>query len=211
MTNIISSPNFAKFAKATAVTVYLMTGVKATVRPMFNLADKKSDSDTRKYSATNEFLYQVVCLVMAAALMPLFERAGFKLAEKQLKNFKKGLTKLNQLPEFKNINKVSEFKKDYLNKIFDNKFIEKAKTDENTKLADEAMHFVNGGVETGSFVASILGLTILAPMIGHEILHPIMKTLGMGKKNNDIGKPTEPFLADAKVPNEQNSKLNLNV
>lgn len=206
----LGSVKVAKFAKATAVTVYLMTGVKATVRPIFNLADTKSDNNSRKYSAANEFLYQIVCLVMAAALMPLFERAGFKLAEKQLKNLQKGLTKLNQLPEFKNINKVGEFKKDYLSKIFDEEFVKKTKVDENAKLADEAMHFVNGGVETGSFVASILGLTILAPMIGHQILHPIMKTLGMGKKNDDIGKPNEIFLADAKIPNENNNKVNIN-
>lgn len=190
----LGNPNFAKFAKATAITVYLMTGVKATVRPVFNLADKKSDENSRKYSAMNEFLYQLVCLGMAIAMIPLFERAGFKLAEKSLKNIKGlgNITKYNQIPEFKSITKLKEFKKDYLNRTFEEK-----KTLSNK--ANEAMHLINGGVETGSFVASILGLTLLAPMIGHEILHPIMKAIGMHKKESDnpaLEKLQNPLLPD---------------
>lgn len=215
MTKISQPPaiRFAKFAKATATTVYLMTFVKATVRPMFNLADKKSDEKSRKYSATNEFLYQVVCLGFAALMIPFAERLGFKLAEKRLKNIEglsKGIKKLSDLPEFANIKKLGQFKKAYLEKSFDKDFLDKVKTDENTKLADEAMHLVYGGVETGSFLASIIGLTILAPKIGHEILHPVMSAMGMKDKNDSVGKPTDPFLADAKVPTEKSSKINTN-
>lgn len=202
----LGNPNFAKFAKATAITVYLMTGVKATVRPAFNLADKKSDEQSRKYSAMNEFLYQVVCLGMAAAMIPLFEKGGFKLAEKRLKNIKglENVTKYCHIPEFKDITKLKKFKEDYLHRTF-------AEKKTLSKEANEAMHLVNGGVETGSFVASILGLTILAPLLGHELLHPIMHAIGMNKKeNNNIGKPTETFLADAKVPTEKPSRLNTN-
>lgn len=194
MTRISQPPaiRFAKFAKATATTVYLMTAVKATVRPMFNLADKKSDEKSRKYSAMNEFLYQVVCLGFAVALIPIAERFGFKLAEKQLGKIKglETIKKLSELPEFaslkglKSRKELSKFKKDYLEKSFDKDFHEKVKTDKNAKLADEAMHLVYGGVETGSFLASILGLTILAPKIGHEILHPIMHKLS-GEKESD--------------------------
>lgn len=208
----IANPNFAKFAKATAVTVYLMTGVKAVVRPAFIMTDKKNDDQTKKYTATKELLYQVLCVGVAAAMLPLLERGGFKLAEQQLKKIPglEKITKYNQIEAFKDIKKLGEFKKDYLNKIFDKAFIEKAGTDEKTKLADEAMHVVNGGVETGSFIASILGLTLLAPMISHEILHPIMHALGMSKKDDSVGKPTEIFLADAKVPAEKASKINTN-
>lgn len=209
----IGSVNFAtKYAKATAVTVYLMTAVKATVRPAFNLADKKSDKESRKYSAMNEFLYQVVCLGFAIAMIPLFERGGFKLAEKGLKKIKglENITKYNQIPEFKNIKKLGEFKKDYLHKSFDEEFLKKAETDEKTKLADKAMHYVNGGVEAGSLLGSIIGLTLLAPIIGHQILHPIMHAIGMNKHPDDVGKPTEPFLADAKVAdNKKTDKINL--
>ncbi len=116
----LKDPTMAKFAKATAITVYLMTGVKATVRPAFNLADKKSDEQSRKYSAMNEFLYQVVCLGMAAAMIPLFERGGFKLAEKRLKNIKglENITKYSQISEFKNIKKLGEFKKIICTELF---------------------------------------------------------------------------------------------
>lgn len=181
----------AKWAKATATTVYLMTGVKAAVRPMFNLADKKSDEQSRKYSAMNEFLYQAVCLVMAAALMPICERQGYKLAEKRLKNIKgltKNITQLEQLDGFKKLTdikgfgitgskKVNAFKKLYLKEAF-------AKDATLSNEAKEAMHLVNGGVEAGSFIASIVGLTVLAPMLGHQILHPIMHAIGMGKKDS---------------------------
>lgn len=217
--NIVSlkDPSFAKVAKATATTVYFMTLVKAGVRPVFNLRDKKSDEQSRKYSAMNEFLYQVVCLGMAAALMPICERQGYKLAEKRLSKIlgNKNITKLEQLEGFKKLadvkgfgiagsKKVSAFKDLYLKETFN-------ETKTLSEEGNHAMHLVNGGVETGSFVASIVGLTLLAPMIGHQILHPIMHAIGMNKKQNDnIGKPTETFLADAKVPTEKTSRLNAN-
>lgn len=212
----LKSTNFAKFAKATATTVYLMTAVKATVRPAFNLADKKSDKESRKYSALNEFLYQVVCLGFAFAMIPFFEKGGMKLAEKQLQKISalkaKGITKLSQLEEFKAVAEakgfglkgfkdVSKFKEIYLNKTFD----EKEKLSEE---ANNAMHLVNGGIETGSLVGSLIGLTIMAPMIGHQILHPIMKYLGKGPKKEDIGTPAELYLADEKVPEEKGKKVN---
>lgn len=207
----LGSPSFAKFAKSTATTVYLMTAVKAVVRPAFNLADKKSDKNARKYSATNECLYQVLCLGFAFAMIPFFEKGGMMLAEKQLKKVlsNKNITKLSQLDEFKKLENakgfglsgfknISEFKKIYL----DNTFAEKSNL---SKDADKAMHLINGGIETGSLIGSIIGLTILAPKIGHEILHPIMKHLGMDKKEKDIGTPNELFLADAKVPVQGNN------
>ena len=127
----IASVKFAKFAKATAVTVYLMTGVKAAVRPAFIMSDNKNDVETKKYTAVKEVLYQLLCLGAAAGMLPVAERIGFKLAEKQLKNFKglEKITKYNQIPEFSKINKLGEFKKDYLEKSFDEAFIEKAKID----------------------------------------------------------------------------------
>lgn len=186
--NSLSNKNFAQIAKKTAVTVYLMTGVKAVVRPMFIMGDKKNDQETKKYTATKEVLYQILCLGAAALMIPFAERIGFGMAEKQLSKLKPNLKKLSELPEFsklkdlKWLKEAQNFKKEYLEKSFNESFHEKAKTDEQTKIADEAMHIVNGGVETGSFIASILGLTLLAPMISHEILHPIMHAIGMDHK-----------------------------
>lgn len=225
----IGSPSFAKFAKATATTVYLMTAVKAAVRPAFNLADKKSDKDSRKYSAVNEFLYQVVCIAFAAGLMPLAERHGLKLAEKSLVKISalsKNITKIGDYEEFKPLaelkgfKKLKAFKKLYVEKSFDEQYISKLNnakaksaselndTEKEILAADKAMHHVYGGVEAGSFIASIVGLTILAPKVGHEILHPIMHALKMDKKDKNIGQPSEIFLADAKNPTEKAGKLN---
>ena len=227
MTKIsLTNVNFAKAAKQTAITVYLMTGVKAVVRPAFIMSDKKNDSETNKYTAVKEVLYQLLCLGAAAGMLPLFEKQGFKLAEKTLAKIKNidgikpfdGIKKLSEIPGLENIKKAKDLKTEYLEKTFDEKFVsgleaakeaKKAKnqTKEQDALikADEALHFANGGIEAGSLLASILGLTLLAPIVSHEILHPIMKALGMNKKENNIGKPAEIFLADAKVPVQGNN------
>jgi len=225
MTKIsLSNINFAKTAKKTAVTVYLMTGVKAAVRPAFIMGDKKNDAETNKYTAVKEVLYQVLCVLAAAAMFPAFERGGFKLAEKslaKLKGFEK-VKSLSELPGLENIKRVKDLKKEYLEKTFDENFVSKLdKAKEATKKtadqeaiikADEALHYVNGGVEAGSLLASILGLTLLAPMVSHEILHPFMSAIGIKEKAKDknIGKPTETFLADAKVPIEKGTKISTN-
>lgn len=205
---ILSNPDFAKFSKKTAVTVYLMTAVKAGVRPLFILHDKNNkDEDAKKYTAAKEVLYQVLCFIMALLLMKGSERLGFSLAEKKLANIDKfkNIKKFNEIPVFNNIKKMKDFEKLHL----DEAFAEKSNLAVEEK---EAMHIVNGGKEAGSFVASIVGLTLLAPMISHEILHPIMHAIGMGKKHHEknVGKPNEIFLADAKVPVEDKKANKLN-
>lgn len=221
----LTNVNFAKTAKKTAVTVYLMTGVKAAVRPAFIMGDKKNDKETNKYTAVKEVLYQGLCLVAAACMLPLFERGGYKLAEKSLAKLEgfKGKS-LSEVPGLDKIKKLKDLKKEYLEKAFDDAHVKavdiakeakEAKTltpeQEKTLKADEALHFVNGGVEAGSLIASILGLTLLAPMVSHEVLHPVMKFMGLNKKeDHEIGKPNEVFLADAKNPTEKAPKVNVN-
>lgn len=139
MTRIISSTGFAKFAKATAVTVYFMTGVKAAVRPTFIMTDKRNkDKEAKKYTAVKEGLYQVLCLGFAFAMIPFFEKGGFKLAEKQFGKIaelsKNNITKLSHIDEFKEVAKtkgfnlkgfkdISKFKEIYLNKSFDENYV----------------------------------------------------------------------------------------
>lgn len=198
MVNLLGNEKLAKIATGTAGTVYVMTGIKAIARPAFIYADKNSDAETKKYTAGKEFLYQVLCLGITVAMIPFFKAGGLKLAEKYLKRDPKAGKVLEELSSTKNI-----FKK--LN-IF-------SKAHKETKeLAPEdsfkkAMTIAHGGIEVGSFVGSVLGLTILAPIISHEILHPIMKALGLEKKEKNVGKPNEIFLADAKVSTEKANKI----
>lgn len=204
----IGSVKLAKYAKATAVTVYLMTAVKATVRPAFNLADKKSDENTRKFSAMNEFLYQIVCLGLAAGMIPFFEYGGFKMAEKSLAKLAKNLKDTSNIEGFSELagikgiglsgsKKIAKFKELHLKYSFDEAHVEKinelkkaekdnklTESDKNTLLAEKAEHLVNGGIEAGSLLGTIIGLTIAAPWIGHQILHPIMHAIGMDKKDS---------------------------
>lgn len=220
----LRNPEFAKIAKATAITVYFMTAVKATVRPVFNYNDKKADKDSRKYSAVNEFLYQMVCLAIAAGMIPFCEAAGFKMAEKRLSkiagNFKnvaeiKGFEKLSDIKGIglSGSKKIKEFKALHLKYSFDEAHVkaikaakeaEKAKiisnADKDILLAEKAEHFINGGIEAGSFVGSIIGLTIAAPWLSHKILHPIMKTIGLNKKestNFALEKLEQPILSES--------------
>jgi hypothetical protein len=231
----LGSVKFAtNYAKATAMTVYLMTAVKATVRPAFNYNDKKADKDSRKYSAANEFLYQIVCLGIAASMIPFCEAAGFKMAEKSLAKLAKNLKNIADIKGFEGLanvkgigisgsKKIAKFKELHKKYSFDEAHVEKLSklkqvekegkltdNDKNFLLAEKAEHLISGGIEAGSLLGSIIGLTIAAPWISHQILHPIMHAIGMNKKQDNIGKPTETFLADAKVPNEKTSRLNAN-
>lgn len=195
----LENESFAKFAKGAAGAVYATTAIKAIGRPAFIYADKNSDAETKKYTAGKEFLYQVLCLGITVAMIPFFRAGGLKMAEKHLK----AEPLLKELTE--NISKASFLKKVG---IFEKEYEHAGKLPE---AAQKAMNLGKGGTELGSFVGSILGLTIIAPLLSHEILHPIMHALNLEKKENGVGKPNEIFLADAKVATEKSApKLNAN-
>ena len=79
------------------------------------------------------------------------------------------------------------------------------------RTAELKENIIKGGEEAGYFVGSVLGLTIFAPLLSHEILHPVMKWIGLDKKQENSGQAFKPFLADAKVPvTESNNKIKLN-
>lgn len=172
---VLENDKFAKFAKGAAGAVYVTTAIKAIGRPAFIYADKNSDHETKKYTAGKEFLYQVLCLLLTVGMVPAFRQGGFKLAEKHLKHpLLKDVAK--RIADVKPLKRMGQFEKEYAN-------IEKMAPE-----AKKAMTLVKGGTELGSFVGSIIGLTIIAPLISHEILHPLMKALGMEKK--ETAKPS---------------------
>lgn len=198
--NILKNQKFAYFTKGIAATVFVTTGLKAVGRPAFIYADKRSDKETKRYTAAKEFLYQVLCLGMSFAMVIPFQKLGFAMAKKYVKN----IAEFNKIKNFKEFEKVT---KD-LNNLTD----EAKKILGTDKLSDEtksALKLVNGGVQLGSFIGSILGLTIIAPLISHQILHPIMKAIGLEEKEKPIGHPTEIFLADAKLPTDEPNKLDV--
>ena len=177
--NMLENKTLTKYASGTASAVIIMTGVKAIGRPAFIYADKNSDAETKNYTATKEFLYQILCLGITIALIPLFKFGGLKMAEKHLK-----IPELSGLMEemsgtknlFKKLNIFKVKYKEFTKLVKENKI-------DKTSPVNQALTIAHGGTEVGSFVGSVIGLTVLAPLISHKILHPIMHAMGLGKKD----------------------------
>ena len=187
--NFVGNDTFAKFAKGTAGAVYVMTGIKAIGRPYFICKDKNADENKKKYAATSEFLYQLICLGITVAMIPFFKNGGLKFAQKYLKQNAKGAKVVEDLSKEKFFHKPS---------AFGTKYKEVAKTFVKGEPQDEygkAMAKVNGSIELGSFIGSIIGLTMIAPPISHAIVHPIMKAMGMTK-----AEPQKPTLEQLQQP-----------
>ena len=45
-----------------------------------------------------------------------------------------------------------------------------------------------GIIESSSILGTVLGLAILAPIISHPLIHPILKTMGLDKNNENQNK-----------------------
>lgn len=225
MGHVLENKRFARIATGATATVLIMTGIKAVARPAFIYADKKADAETKKYTATKEFLYQILCLGITFVMLPIFKAGGFKLAEKYIQKDAIAAKILEEASTSKG-SKINAFKdkgKSILDRLKKAKEIIKAndtkepqKTEDAKKTAAQlepvanAINAGNGGEELGALIGSVLGLTIIAPLMSHHILHPIMKALGMEKKPSSIGTPNEIFLADAKVETEKGKKVRLN-
>ena len=188
--SIMGNENFAKFAGGAAGAVYATTILKAAVRPAFIMADKKSAPETKKYTATKEFLYQALCLVIAVPMIPISKRIGFNLSKKFLSKEAELANKIGSVKQFEH------FKKDH--KAMDGL----------SDSAKQTMTTVNGSLELGSFVGSILGLTLVAPIISHKILHPIMHAIGIDKKDKKETPAMEKLQQPAFV--EAHHKVNVN-
>ena len=192
---ILTNPKFANFAMNTKYTVTTESIFKATGRPAAIMMDKNVDKDTRKYAATKEGLYQLLCLGIYLTMIPLFfKRYGFKLAQKILKGDK-------DLPMFKDANEYLAYAKlaglpknerknnKLLQKISDNLKISQNDTATlKQKLLSEEkppeFPVAKGALELSNLVGTVIGLAWIASELSNHILHPIMKCLGFEKSQN---------------------------
>lgn len=196
----ITSNSFQTLAQNTDACVKIETGLKAIGRPAFTLADKNTDKETRKYAATKEFLYQILCLgIYMAIIPPIFKNAGFKAFQ--------WLSKGQNFPAFKNAKQVLAYNrlarmhsaertlpknKKFLDLIDDKlidpltnvKLLDYLKEKPHGTLKNSGKYFdeTKGAIELSSIVGSVIGLTILAPELSHLILHPVMKAVGLEHK-----------------------------
>lgn len=191
--NILTNPNFANFAMNTKYTVTTESIFKATGRPAAIMLDKNVDLDTRKYAATKEGLYQLLCLGIYLTMIPLvFKKYGFKIAQKILKND-------SDLPNFKDANEYLAYAKLASRKKSDrNDAKTLAKISDNLKINDTDKftlkeHLLNdekppefpvakGALELSNLVGTVIGLAWIASELSNHILHPLMRMLGFEKK-----------------------------
>ena len=187
--NILTNPAFANFAMNTKYTVTTESIFKATGRPAAIMLDKNVDLDTRKYAATKEGLYQLLCLGIYLTMIPLvFKKYGFKIAQKILKN-DKDLPKFKDADEYLTYAKLASLKKSERN---DEKLLSKIsdtlKTEENDSLTLK-QHLLNddtppefpvakGAIELSNLIGTVIGLAWIASELSNHILHPIMRILG---------------------------------
>lgn len=174
--NIITNPGLFNATQSVATQVTVETGLKAIGRPSFILMDNQIDAQTKKFSSTKEFLYQMICLGMyLAVVIPVFKKGAYSLAKKMypdeaiFKAFKTSDEAMNFVkakPE-KRADVVSEINKTLKDDVAPYKV-----EDMNTNLA-------NGIIQGSSILGSVTGLAIVAPVVSHPLIHPILKAIGL--------------------------------
>lgn len=183
---VMNNKTFAHIATSTASSIAIATLLKSVGRPTFIYLDKNTKPETKKYSASKEFFYQLLCLGIYLSIIPLFKKGGYELAKKVFK----GNTDVEKLfeeykdPTIVTIKKGKKEVKKALNGGFEHFYyaLHKAEDEGDVKLP---MKKINGGVVAISNLGSVLGLAILAPQLSHLFLHPIMKAVGLDKKHDE--------------------------
>ncbi len=184
--SFVTSPALYNMTQSTVTQITTETCLKAAGRPAFILADKDIDSQTKKFSSTKEFLYQMTCLgIYLAAVMPILRKGTFALARKMYKNE----------PVFKVFKNSGDFMKYY--KMNDTekaaKLEEINKTLKTEKITKDKINedFAKGLTELTSIVGSVTGLAVIAPVISHPLIHPILRTMGLEEKKANQKKQPE--------------------
>ena len=196
----LTSPSLNNITSNTNSQVMMETTLKSIGRPGFILIDNDIDSDTKKYAAAKEFLYQATCLLVYAALVvPVFKRGAFKIAQKvfnksEIGNFRslKQYDRYLKLCDSSLNNRLKtlgkEIKGVYKTDADGNK-VKKLVRDDYDAIAVSELEKENpnrftdlkGAIEFGNIVGSVFGLAILAPQFSHVFIHPALKFLGLEK------------------------------
>lgn len=195
ISNVLTNNTFVNIAQSTKAAMSIETGLKATGRPAFILMDKNITTETKKYAATKELLYQLTCLgVYMGLVLPVFRKCGFKAFKSIFKN-KHGYDKFNNLDEFTNFQRLKgmslterteeikklEEKAGEGKKVFTESIYNKLKKN---NLNSNQYTIIKGADELSSICGSVAGLAILAPQVSHVTIHPILKMLNMDKKSS---------------------------
>lgn len=195
VTAILTNPAFVNFAQNTKATTTVESLFKATGRPAFIMMDTSVNKDTRKYAATKEGLYQLLCLGIYLTMVPtIFKKYGFKISQKILKG-EKCLPPFKDADEYLNYLKLARMPKDkrqghkLLSKISDTlkETPDAPYTLKETLLKHEKPpEYIEGkgAVEMSYLAGTVIGLAFIASEISNLILHPIMRGLGIEKKTD---------------------------
>ena len=185
---ILTNPAIYNITQTTQAQVAIETGLKAVGRPGFILLDNSIDKNTKKYSSMKEFLYQLTCLgVSLGVVIPVFKKGSFAIARKLFKDeavfqaFKKSddFNKFRKLTQDEKISKLNEIN---------------SATGKNYTFDNINEDLAKGMIEVTSIAGSILGLSILSPLISRPFIRPVLKSLGMSET-----KPAQPDSAKVDV------------
>ncbi len=184
--SFVTSPALYNMTQSTVTQITTETCLKAVGRPAFILADKDIDSQTKKFSSTKEFLYQMTCLgIYLAAVMPILRKGTFALARKMYKDepvFKVFKNSGDFMKYYKMNDTEKAAKLEEINKTLNTEKITKDKINED---------FAKGLTELTSIIGSVTGLAVVAPVISHPLIHPILRTMGLDENKKDDKKPEQ--------------------
>jgi hypothetical protein len=124
-----------------------------------------------------------------AVVIPLFKNGSFKLAKNKIFKDEKGFQLFKNASEFLDYHKLSTLPKDARVRTLNEAKYQDKFTKEVQELlksdTPEKFSLVKGLIEVGNTLGSVLGLAVFAPEVSHLIIHPVMKLLGLEKKDSN--------------------------